>query len=329
MKLKIIKYIALVVVCFVFSCGQEKSNKNADASSKPNKEITKYTYVNHGKDITVQVASAPKRAALFTPHITEMFLALGLEDKIVFGSKEGDVLDEFKEAFEKIPNKQSGHSNRLAKEAFLLLEPDFMSTDYPIEAHKTGDINYLLDNGILPYAPTAIINEDAKLEDVYFDFLTLGKIFDVEKKAETIVKQLKEKLGNAQKSFKNNENNKPKVLVMSLAPHGVWVSASLAKDLVKKANGINIFEDLHTAYEFVSFESVAERNPDVIFLKQIESSNSSISDKIKTLKEHPILKNVNAVKNNKIYEISFADVSPGIRNVDFIIKMNELIYATL
>lgn len=329
MRLSILKIFTLTFICFLFSCGKEKANKGSESATKSSKQITEYTYKDHGNDITVKVTKAPKRAALFTPHITEMLLALDLKDRIVFGSTEGDILPRFQKAYNEIPNKQIGHAIRLTKEAFLLLEADFISTDYPLQPEKTGTAKDLIENGILPYTPTAIDKRNATLDDVFFDFLTLGKIFKVNDKAEKLVNKMKTKLEKAQKTFKNKPNKeKPKVMVMSSFKNGIWIHSSLANDLIHKANGISAFEDISNTYELVSFESVAHRNPDVIFIINVVSSGgeNKMEEKIKTLKTHPILKELKAVKNNKIYEIAFLDVSPGVRNVDFIIKMNELIY---
>ena len=41
---------------------------------------------------------------------------------------------------------------------------------------------------------------------------------------------------------------------------------------------------------------------------------------------NPVLKNTNAVKNNQIYKIDLEDVTPGFRNVDFIIRLNNILY---
>lgn len=325
MRFSIVKTLIPIFICSFFCCKKERTNKNSTST----KYITEYTYKDHGNNITVKVSKSPKRATLFTPHITEMFLALGLEDKIVFGSKEGEVLPEFKEEYEKIPNKQIGHSNRLTKEAFLLLEPDFISTDYALQPEKTGTAKDLIEKGILPYTPSSIGKENATLEDVFFDFLTLGKIFGIEKKAEVLVESMKEKLAKAQKTFKSKpDNQKPKVMIMSSFRNGIWIFSSLATDLINKANGRNVYEEVNNTYELVSFESAAHKNPDVIFIIHIESSTgkNKMEEKMKTFKTHPILKNINAVKNNKLYEISFPEVSPGVRNVDFIVKTNHLIY---
>lgn len=62
------------------------------------------------------------------------------------------------------------------------------------------------------------------------------------------------------------------------------------------------------------------------FITDTESRGMTIEEKAEFLRQHPILKNINAVKTNSIYPVNFADVSPGIRNVDFIIRLNKILY---
>ena len=107
-------------------------------------------------------------------------------------------------------------------------------------------------------------------------------------------------------------------MILSSINNGIWVFSSLSADLVRQAGGINIYEDAGTAYEFVSFESVVHRNPDVIFITDTQSRNMTPEEKANIIKNHPILKDINAVK--------IADVSPGVRNVDFIIRLNKVLY---
>lgn len=216
---------------------------------------------------------------------------------------------------------------RLSKEAFLLMEPDFASGDGDLKPESTGSAEELITAGINPFTLKTISTTNATLETVYEDFLMLGKIFNVNEKAQEVVKEMKTKLAEAKKTFVDKpENEKKKVMIISSYNNGAWVFSSLASHLVRQANGINIYEDVDNQYEFVSYESIVARNPDAIFITDTESRGMTIEEKAEFLRQHPILKNINAVKTNSIYPVNFADVSPGIRNVDFIIRLNKILY---
>ena len=323
-------FCSVALGALVLSCsGKKESGDNNAQANAPKMEKVEYIYHDGTRDLKVTITTPPQRAALFTPHMTEMLLALGLGDRIVVGTTEGPVSKQFEKEYEKVPDEYKfiGHSFKMTKEAFLLREPDFVSSDGDLSSESTGSPEELLAQGIAPFTPKTIQTPNATIETVYEDFYMLGKIFNVNDKAKEVVEGMKSKLAEAKKTFVvKPENEKKKVMILSSINNGIWVFSSLAADLVRQAGGINIYEDAGTAYEFVSFESVVHRNPDVIFITDTQSRNMTPEEKANFIKNHPILKDINAVKNNQIYEVNFADVSPGVRNVDFIIRLNKVLY---
>lgn len=318
---------AISIGMVLFSCSEK--NKTQQKNGYPNGAVIEYSYKDADRDIPVTITSPPQRAALFNPYSTEILLALGLEDKIIVGTTEGDVPSEYQKAYEKVPQRFIGHSFKMTKEAFLMAEPDFAVGN--MSAESTGTPEELITRGIAPYDMKSLDTPNATLEMVYDDIMMLGKIFNVPDKATKIVEGMKNKLSEAQKKFiKLPEDQKKKVLILSYRKDkgGIAAFSSLASDLVAKANGVNIFHDIDTRYEFVSNESVLERNPDAIFIIDIVSRNhqQNMEQKKEIFYNDPVLKATNAVKNGQVYEINLAEVGPGIRNVDFIIKLNKILY---
>lgn len=317
--MKKVLYFALVA-SLAFSCsGKKEMPKEKNSTMK-----VEYTYLDADREIPVIITTPPQRAAIFNPYTTEILLALGLEDRMVIGSTEGDVLPEFKEAYQKVPLKLIGHGFRMNKEEFLLNKPDFAAGN--LSADTSGDPQELLAQGIAPFQLNSLDTPNATLEMVYDDIELLGKIFDVSDRAKEVVAKMKNKLTEAQKTFVDRpKNEKKKVLVLSYKG-GIGAFGSLVTDLINKAGGVNIYEDIDARYEFVSYESVLERNPDAIFIIDIQSRPQTIQEKMEIFKTDPVLKATNAVRNNQIYEVNLADVTPGVRNVDFIIRVNEILY---
>jgi iron complex transport system substrate-binding protein len=317
----------LSFLLLMFLACQEKNNNTQHQSTLENKNNFQYLYDNGSTKLNVEVKKVPQKAVLFSHFMTEMLLALGLEDKIVLGTTEGEILPEFKKAYDKVPNKIIGHHAIMTKEAFLLLNPDFVSGwDEAVRAEATGTAEEIYSKGIYPFTVKSVRNNET-LDTVYEDFLTLGKIFAVEAKAEEVVNKMKDKLAKAQASFViKPENEKKKVLVFSSVENGIYVSGGLTTDLIKRAGGKNVYEELGADHELVSFESLIHRNPDIIFIAHM-AEGLTYDQKVDFLKKHPALKNLPAVKTNNIHKIALEDISPGVRNTDFIIKMNQLMYA--
>ncbi|MDO4763212.1 MAG: ABC transporter substrate-binding protein [Flavobacteriaceae bacterium] len=320
------KKIGFLVLTFGFllnSCNCDKKNAT-NATAQGTEEHFSYVFNNGSDSVRVEVKKVPEKLAVYSHFATEMLMALGLGDKIVLGVREGEVLPEFKEQFEKIPHQQVGHHSIFSKEQFLLLGIDFVTGwDQSINQQMTGDANELLSRGIYPFVVKSI-RDGENLETVYEDFETLGKIFKVEDKAKEVVDGMKKKLADA-KLIQKPDNEKKKILIFSSIENGLYASGGLATDLINRAGGKNIYEDLAADHEFVSFESAVDRNPDIILISYL-AGEDSFEEKVKILKTHPALKDLPAVKNDRIYSIALEDIAPGIRNADFIIKLNKLMY---
>ena len=304
------KLCSVFILLSILSCSDKDNSKKSEVSKMQKVE---YIYKDGGRDIPVEITSPPQRAALFNPYTTEILLALGLEDKIIIGSTEGELLPEFRKAYEKVPQKLKGHGFRIAAGN--------------INAETAGSPEELMKLGISPYNLRSLDDiPNPTLNDVYDDIHLLGRIFNVEDRAKDLVNKMKKKLEVAQKDFVNPENSKKKKVLILSYRGGIAAFSALATDLVNKAHGINIYQDLHERFEFVTPESVLERNPDAIFIIDIKSRPEPVEEKMEIFRTNPILKNTNAVKNNQIYKIDLEDVTPGVRNVDFIIRLNNILY---
>lgn len=311
---------------FILAC---KEGQMSSSDTEKTKERVKYIYHNGDNKYEIKVNTIPKRVVLFQSYTTELLLAMGLKDRIIMGTMEGSILPQYQKDYESIPYKHIGHRTNINKEEFLLMEPDMVSGfPWDINENTTGTPSELIQSNIYPFFPESITSPDATLEDVFKDFELIGKIFSIEKKMNQFILNQKNKLNNAKLKEPSIKNKKTKVVVcwFSATENGMWIYSSLVGDFINKANGEHIFNDVKSHFEFVSFESVLDRNPDVIFMVDFISKGENTQQKIQMLKNNPILKNISAVKNNRLYGTSVEEIYPSIRNVDFIIKMNKVLY---
>lgn len=306
----------------IFSC---KENPKTTQKSSENK-IT-YLYNDSNQSFEIPLKQTPQRIATFSPPATEFLLALSLGEKIVIASTEEPVLPQYQKDYEKIPQKLIGHSFKMNREAFLLSEPDFVvAYPYDLKSEALGTPEELLKQGISPFVLESNATSNATLETVFKDILKIGKIFSVEDISQKLVRDMKHQLNSTQLIQPKKENEKPKVMVINSFNNGVWIGGALATDLISRAYGINVYSDVPGDGEWVSYESMLARNPDVIFITDIESRPMKYDEKVKILKSNSILRDISAVKNNRIYKANVGDLAPGVRNVDFIIRMNKIFY---
>ncbi|MGL4740401.1 MAG: ABC transporter substrate-binding protein [Sarcina sp.] len=307
-----------------------QKNKNESKVEENTYKEVEYTY-NDGinKPVNVVVKEAPKRAVTLSQFMTEMLLSLNLGNSMVGTALlDNPILPEFKAAYDKIPQLKITEGHDISKESFLALKPDFASGWLQsLEAKGTGTPAELEKEGIAPYVASAL-DGNATINNVYEDYMELGKIFGVEGKATNMVNEMKQQIKEVEdKVAKTKDEDKPNVLVYDSGEKDAYVvGGGLANNLITLAGGKNIFGDLKNQWNTVSFESIAAKNPDIILVTNYLSQPESVDQKISTLKTNPAFKEVNAVKNNKIYTIDLANLSPGIRNPIAIKQMNEFFY---
>lgn len=327
--------IAMIGGVFTGCSSNEKKESNEKPAveqkegeeSKAFKEV-QYVYDNGKEKVDVKVEKAPQKAVTLSQFMTEMLLALDLGDRMVGTALlDNDILPEFKEAYDKIPVMEVGEGHSISKEAFVATGADFVSGwDSSISDETTGSAKELVERGIAPYLAKSYTG-DSTIEDVYEDFLMLGKIFGVEEKAKEVVEAMKKDVSDVKASIGDKKDEeKVKVMVYdSGEKDAMVVGGGLGNNLIELAGGKNIYGDLKKPYENVSFESIVKANLDVILITDFLAGQPA-QEKIDFLKNHPALKEVNAVKNNNFHVIGLADLSPGVRNTKLIKKMNEIFY---
>lgn len=306
-------------------CGQVKNNQTAMVEAQVKDfEVVQYQYSDGASTYEVIVDSPRKRAVTLSQFMTEMLLALGLENQMVATALlDNPILHEFEEAYHKIPVLEIGEGHTISKEAFIATGADFVSGwDASISDQTTGSAEELIAKDIVPFMAKSY-GADATIETVYEDFRVLGSLFNVKNRAEEVIRQMQEaiKVVTDQVGVIEEEDRVKMMVYDSGVNEAMVVGSGLANHLIDLAGGKNVFgEKVTKPYINVSWESVVAENPEVILVTDF-MAGESVESKIETLKSHPALKDVPAIKNNKIYSVGLADLSPGVRNAKVIEQM--------
>ena len=309
-----------IVGCSSNSSQEENfESKVEDSNFKP----VEFVYSDGVKEYDVKVETPRKKAVTLSQFMTEMLLALGLEDQMIGTALlDNPILPEFEEAYNKIPQLQIGEGHSVSKEGFMATGSDFVSGwDSSISEQTTGSPDELIKNDITPFMAKSY-NSDATVDTVYEDFELLGKIFGVEDKATEVIEKMKSDIkAVTDKVGDIKEEDRVKMMVYDSGENDAMVVGSgLANNLIDLAGGNNIYGEEEKPYVNVSWESVVAENPEIILVTDF-MAGSPVQEKIDFLKSHPALKDVPAIKNNRIYIVGLADLSPGIRNPKLIEQM--------
>ena len=159
------------------------------------------------------------------------------------------------------------------------------------------------------------------VEDVYQDFYNLGKIFQVEDRANEIVDGMKEKIASVEEKVSGLEE----VSVFNFDSErdgGAYTPGNnFTSKLIRHAGGVNIFEDLEKTWNTVSWEAVVEANPDIIVIN--DYGDTTAQEKIDYLKTNEALAGVSAVQNENFLVITLPEVFASTRVADTIEKFAE------
>ena len=153
---------------------------------------------NCGHEVTY--TAPPKRAVALNQHATEVMLALGLQDSMVGTAYiDDEILPQYQEAYGQIEVLAEQYPSR---EVLLGADPDFLFGGFAsafTRPENSPPRDELLRLGIHSYLSTASCSTregPLTLDQVYLDFLNVGKIFGVEDRAVALVEQWKAELAD-------------------------------------------------------------------------------------------------------------------------------------
>lgn len=260
----------------------------AASSASPSTALRKITYL--GKEYTVP-AKADKIVITGAVESMEDALVLGVKPvgAITVGGKFPPMFAKITEGVESVGEKSQPNI-----ETILKLKPDLIlsSTKFPTEALEKM-------SKVATTIPVSHISTDWET-----NLNLLGELTGKQEQA----KQALDKYKNELKEFKEKAGSTlkdKKVLAVRLRtgslfiyPEDVFFNPSIYADLgaavpaeVKQAK----------AQQLVSLEKFSEINPDYVFIQFAEDENKDTPKALEDLKNNPIWKSINAVKNGHVY----------------------------
>jgi len=309
-------------------CGAtvEKPSAKASASSSP----TAITLTNCGQKVTYD--KVPERVVTNDVGITELMFALGLEDRMAgfaMPDDKGDLTDvPWKDGYSKVKWLSK---DQLTKENVLDVRGDWVFAGW--------NYGFRDDNGFTPDTlkklgiPSYVLTESCRngrtktsrgimppLDALYTDLTNLGKLFGVEQRAATLIADFRKQVA-AVAAKAPTGSARPKVFLYDSGTDSPFTSGRYAapEEVVSKAGGVNVMNDLDDSWTTVGWETVVERDPDVIVI--CNYGDVSAEQKRKFLLSYAPLKNVSAIKNKRIFVLDYVDLVESPRNPSAIARL--------
>lgn len=275
---------------------------------------------------SVTFDAAPERAISNDVNLTEMMLVLGLRDRMVgyTGISGWKTLDpEMREGVAEMPELSSKYPT---KEVLAGAEADFFFAGWNYGMKVGGEVTpetleplgikvYELTESCIHIGPKA----RSSMEDMYADIRNLGTIFGVSEKAEALIAGWQARLAEATAGV---DRTKPlRVFVYDSGEEAPFTAGAYAMPtaLIEAAGGTNILNDLEKSWGEIGWETVVERNPEVVVI--VNYGDVTAEQKIAFMKGNAAFAGIDAVKNDRFVVLDYVEATPGPRNIKAVEKL--------
>ena len=279
----------------------------------------------------VTYTQVPQRAVTHGINITEMFLALGLQDRLVGYGGLRDIT-RLPPAQQPLLATVPDLSNQgMNLETLINAQPDFVFSGWsygfrqgqitPASLQALGVASYVLSESCI----RQVARERVSLEDTFHDLLALGRIFAIEERAEALVNGLRAELQRTTDALQDLPR-KPSVFVFDSGTDIPVTTGRYAmpQAMIEAAGATNIFDDLDSSWMRGNWEDVIARDPDWIVI--VDNDRPTADGKRQFLLSKPELSQLQAIRAQRFVLMDFAEATPGPRNVQAVRRLAHALH---
>ncbi|WP_062114976.1 ABC transporter substrate-binding protein [Aureimonas sp. AU40] len=276
---------------------------------------------NCGRTLTFD--KAPRRAVVHDLNMSEMAFALGLQPNMagVTGVsgwyKTTSAFDAAKGALPELAPKYP------TMETLLAAEADFFFAGWYYGMKPGGEVtpDTLKAKGIETYVLTESCAQvdkarpRASMDLLYADELALGTIFGKRNEAEALVEGWKGRIAKVAEAVKGEAP--VSVFLYDSGEDKPFTAGKFAMPtaLIEAAGGTNVLGDLDMSWGTTSWEDVALKNPQFLVLLDYQDG-AGYRKLLDFLKNHPAMRETDAVKNERFLPLRYEQITPGPANID-------------
>ena len=256
----------------------------------------------------VDVPDHPRRLISIAPSITETLYAMGLGDRLVGDTDYCDYPPQAKS----LPHVGALLNPSLEK--IVALKPDLvLGTD---DANRRETADQLERLGIPLYGVTAH-TVDGAIQSI----ADLGHILDWAPPTEKLVASLRARVAAVDKQVQARQF-RPKVLfVVWYRPLITAGSTTFISDVIRRAGGTSISDDMKTPWPHMGLEEVLKRSPDVILFPKADAFAPGLED----FQKLPGWRDLAAVQEHHLYFVDEAIMRPSPRLIDALEEVAKIL----
>ncbi len=262
------------------------------------------------QDAEVTFSYVPQRVISTNPNTGEQLMALGLGD-VIIGTcyNNAPVAEPYRAVYEAIPALAE---KAPTLEVALGAEPDFVYGRSSAFAESAlGSHDTMTQYGIPSLSSYESYLVGATIDDLYQDFYNLGRIFQVEDRAQAVVDEMQAAIAAVQDAVADQPV--VRVFIYDAATEGgIYTPGNnFASELIRLAGGENVFQHLENTWNTVSPEAMVDADPQVIIIN--DYAGATLDEKMAEIMENPAFADVTAVKNGAIISITLPEVFASAR----------------
>ena len=327
--------LALTVSLTACSAGKTAETTPVPTATQPQSShypvtITNYNYA--GEPVTYTYEKAPEKVIAVYQGCIETMIALGLEDHVLASyGLDNEVKDEWKDGFARMNYDETVFAPD--KETVILLEPDMIfSWGSYFGEKKLGDVAAWNEKGVGTYMNSNTVPGGTRtLENEYTDILNIGKIFDVEDRAQALVDEMK---AQVEATLAAAQGQEPvRVAVVEPTASGTitnYGADSLAGDMVTALGG----ELARPDGSDMGKEDLVACDPDVIFVVYMayagDDPDAVRAEQLAAIQDDPALASLSAVQSGRVHLIMLGDMyASGPRTIDGLKTLAQGMYPGL
>lgn len=268
------------------------------------------TYTDHtGR--TIRLPRSPQRVISIAPNISEIIYAIGAAHKLVARSQACDYPPQIAEKPVVTTYPQ------INLEELLLYEPELViGTDEIFAPEAIAQLDKL---GLPVY-----IQHYEHFEDIYQGIRELGNILECSQRAA----QLADSLQQLEARITSKTQNEAKygcMILVSIDPLIVVGGGGFLHQMIEKAGGRNVFEQVEKAYHTSTVEEIIRLQPEYLILP---TEDEQVYGRL--LAQYPYLQNMPAAVNQQVYRVD-PDLMyrPGPRVLRGLLELTHILHSSL
>ncbi|MEG3626813.1 ABC transporter substrate-binding protein [Streptomyces poriticola] len=302
-------------------CSSSENGSGGSGGSGGNAAASAATVTSCGRELSFD--APPERAVTLDQSATETLLELGLADRMAGTAYlKTKVAEEYQDAYARVPVLSP---DILTGEQLRAATPDLVvgSFEDHYSKDRVGTREELAELDLPTYVSAVDCPEHGDPDKTPFDLLfddyrNYGTVFGVEDRAAELVDEQRAVVEEAAGTAEKVTGEPTVVWLYSIYDNKPYVAGKggLPSEMSRLVGAKNAFDDVDEEWPEVSWEQIADRDPDFIVVGDLSERGKpgdSAEEKLTTMREDPVVSRLTAVEKNRIIEVPGIEMDPSVR----------------